>query len=60
MIEVTAVDDRDVCYNFVLVAVILGAFAQIGVVIAVFAKNKGSEYKFFFSKIQRRYFFSRV
>ena len=42
----------------VVIAVILVVFASIGVVIAVFAKNKGPEFEiFFFSKIQKWYFF---
>ena len=61
MIEVTAADDRGVCYNFgtdycnlVVVAVTLVVVASIGVVTAVFAKNKGPEFEIFF---QKRYFF---
>ena len=42
----------------VVVAVILVVVASIGVVIAVFAKNKGSEFEIFFSKIQKKDFFS--
>ena len=41
----------------VVVAVILGVFASISVVVAVFAKNIGPEFEIFFSKIQKRYFF---
>ena len=62
--EVSAADDRGVCYNLVVisvilvvVAIILVVFASIGVVIAVFAKSKGPEFETFFQKF-KRYFFS--
>ena len=41
----------------VVVAVTLVVVASIGVVIVVFAKNKGPEFEIFFSEIQKRYFF---
>ena len=57
MIEVFATIMVVIAEILVVVAVILGVFASIGVVIAVFAKNKGQEFEIFFSKIQKRYFF---
>ena len=56
MIEVTA--DEVFATILVVVAVILVLFALIGVVFTVFSKNKGPEFEVF-SKIQKRYFFSR-
>ena len=60
--EVTAAGNRGVlvviAINLVMLAVILVVFASIGVVIAVFAKNKGPEFKNFFQKIKKGIFFS--
>ena len=65
MIEVTAADDRGVCYNyggdcykFRVLAVSLVVFASIGVVIALFAKNKGPEFEIFFSNSKKVFFSS--
>ena len=71
MIEVTAADDRGVCYNFggdcynfgsgccnfCRGCCNFGGIASFGVLVAVFAKNKGPEFDIFFPKIQKRHFF---
>ena len=56
MIEVTTADDRGVCYHFGGGCCILMVVASIGVVIAVFAKNKGPEFENFFQKFKKGIF----
>ena len=60
MIEVTADDNRGVCYNYGGDCCNFGGgccnfvvFASIGMVIAVFAKNRGPEFEIFFKNSKK-------
>ena len=56
MIEVFVIILVVIAVILLVVAVILVAFASIGVMIAVFANNKGPEFEIFFQKFKQGIF----